>query len=446
MLSSPRPIGLTRRRLLALAAASTAATAFASACSPVDGPSDGTTGSSTEAVTLWGWAKGTRETVAAFNAAQSDVRVEFKEIPSGNAGGYARITEALRASTGPDLFNVEYLQLPDYVTRGQVQELTGALPAGTQDRYLSQAMELTTFRRAVWALPLDVAPQLFYYRKDVFARAGVKPPRTWDEFRTAAQRIRQAEPNARIATFFPDDPATFAALAWQGGGHWFTGFGDTWSIDVDDPPTRRVAAYWERLIREDLVRVTPSFSAEWTASLQKGETVGYLGASWGGGVLGSTVPDDAGKWAAAPMPCWGDRSASGMLGGSTFAVAKDSRRAAAAVRFALWATTTAEGIQARIATGTSSMYPAAPNLVPVAREAFKSSFFQGQDLYGLSAQSAEAIQPGWQWGPATMRTHASLKSSFASIRPGSASIEPALETAERVSVDELRKEGFTVVG
>ncbi|MGW4381278.1 ABC transporter substrate-binding protein [Kitasatospora sp. NPDC004531] len=444
MLSSLRPSGPTRRRVLALAGA-LAASASASACSLTDSSSGGD-GSPTGTITFWGWAKGTREAVDAFNAANSDLRVEFQEIPSGVAGGYAKISEALKAGTGPDLFNVEYLQLLDYVTRGQVKEITKSLPAGAQDRYLPQAMELTTYRRAVWALPLDVAPQLFFYRKDVFARAGVSVPRTWDEFRTAAQRIRQVEPNARIATFFPDDPATFAAIAWQGGAHWFTGFGDTWSINVADPPSRLVAAYWERLIRDDLVRVMPSFSPEWTASLKKGETLGYLGASWGGGVLGSTVPDGAGKWAAAPMPTWGDQPASGMLGGSTFAVAKSSRKTAAAVRFALWATTTAEGIQARIDAGTSSMLPAAPNLVPVAKQAFKSPFFQGQDLYALSAKSAEAIQPGWQWGPATMRTHDSLKSSFASIRPGNASIESALEVAEQFSVAALRKEGFNVMG
>ncbi|MFJ4189208.1 ABC transporter substrate-binding protein [Kitasatospora sp. NPDC089509] len=394
-------------------------------------------------ITFWGWAKGTKEVVAAFNASHTDVQVSFEEIPSGVAGGYAKISNAVKAGNAPDVFNTEYQQLPDFVSQGAVQDIGKLVPTELRNKYLPQAVELTTLGGKTWALPLDAAPQAFYYRKDLFEQAGVTVPRTWDEFRTAAQKLKQANPATRIATFFPDDPSPFETLAWQGGAHWFGTADGAWKVDIDSPATRHVADYWQQLIDDDLVRVQPSFSQQWTASLQKGETAGYVGASWGAGVLKSSLPDASGKWAVAPVPTWDGTPASGMLGGTTFAVSKDSKKAAAAVEFSTWATTTPEGIKARIASGTSSAYPAAPDLVPTAKAAFNTDFYGGQDVYALYADAAKSIRTDWTWGPTMGATNNSLKDSFAKLT-GGGTIAQADGTAQQATTAELKNRGLKV--
>jgi multiple sugar transport system substrate-binding protein len=429
-----------------VAAATALCLATLAACGSGDGaPESAQNGPVT--ITFWGWAKGTKEVVDAFNTAQSDVRVDFQEIPSGNAGGYAKISNAVKAGNAPDLFNVEYPQLPDFVSRGAVQDISKHVPVGLSSKYLPQAMRLTSFGDATWALPLDAAPQTFYYREDVFEKADItSPPKTWDEFRADAEKIKKADPRARIATFFPDDPNTFEAMAWQAGAQWFKTEGDAWKVSFQDEATRRTADYWQQMVDDDLVQVAPSFSQQWTASLQKGETVGYLGASWGAGVLGGTIPDQSGKWAAAPMPTADGKAASGMLGGTTFAVSKDSEKAEAAVEFAEWATTTEAGIKARIASGTSSAYPAAPKLVPAAQQAFKSTLFGDQDLYGLYRNSAAAIRSDWTWGPVMGTTNNSLKDAFAKIHGSGGDIMSAVRDAEAATKKELDNRGIKVTG
>ncbi|MFG2820501.1 ABC transporter substrate-binding protein [Kitasatospora sp. NPDC048365] len=396
-------------------------------------------------LTFWGWAKGTKDVVAAFNASHPNIQVTFEEIPSGNAGGYAKISNAVKAGNAPDVFNVEYPQLPDFVSQGAVQDISKLVSADLKKKYLSQAVDLTTLGGSTFALPLDAAPQAFYYRKDLFEKAGVAAPKTWDEFRTAAEKLKAADPNTRIATFFPDDPSTVEALSWQNGAHWFATAGDTWKVDLAGAETKKVTDYWQKLISDDLVRSMPSFSQQWTASLQKGETAGYVGAAWGGGVLKGTVPDASGKWAVAPVPTWDGQPASGMLGGSTFAVSKDSKKAKAAVEFATWATTTPEGIQARIATGTSSMFPAAPDLVPVAKAAFKTDFYGGQDIYSVYVDAAKSIKPNWTWGPAMSATNGSLKDSFGKLAQGG-TVSGAVDTAQQATVAEMKNRGLKVNG
>ncbi|MEU9591542.1 sugar ABC transporter substrate-binding protein [Streptomyces sp. NPDC048193] len=444
----PSSSSLPRRRTYRsglVAAATALCLATLSACGS-GGDTDTSAGKGPVTITFWGWAKGTQEVVDAFNASQRDVRVNFQEIPSGNAGGYAKISNAVKAGNAPDVFNVEYPQLPDFVSRGAVQDIGEHVSDGLKSTYLPQAMQMATLGGTTWALPLDVAPQTFYYRRDVFEKAGITaPPKTWDEFRTDAEKIRKAVPDARIATFFPDDPSTFEAMAWQAGAQWFKAGAESWKVGFQDGATNRTAAYWQKMIDDDLVQVAPSFSQQWTASLQKNRTVGYLGASWGAGVLGSTLPDQSGKWAAAPMPTFDGAPASGMLGGTTFAVSKDSEKAEAAVKFAAWATTTEDGIKARISTGTSSAYPAAPALVPVAKSAFKSTLFAGQDLYGLFQDGARSIRTDWAWGPVMGTTDNSLKDSFAEVHDGS-DIMTAVRGAETATKKELDKRGIKVTG
>ncbi|KQV12418.1 MULTISPECIES: ABC transporter substrate-binding protein [unclassified Kitasatospora] len=445
MTSTPSSARRRTRRIATAVAASAFSIALVAGCGSGGGDS-ATPAADGQPVTItfWGWAKGTQEVVNAFNASHKNVQVNFESIPSGVAGGYAKISNAVKAGNAPDLFNTEYGQLPDFVSQGAVQDITKLLNADLKAKYLPQSVELTTLGGKSWALPLDAAPQAFFYRKDLFEKAGItSPPKTWDEYRADAEKLKNAVPNSRIGTFFPDDPSTFEALSWQNGAHWFTGVSDTWRVELNGNDTKRVTDYWQKLLSDDLVRVQPSFSQQWTASLQKGETAAYLGAAWGGGVLKGTVPDASGKWAVAPVPTWDGKPASGMLGGTTFAVSKDSKKAKAALEFAQWATTTPEGIQARISSGTSSMFPAAPALVPVAKAAFNTDFYGGQDIYSVFSAAAESIKPNWQWGPAMAATNSSVKDAFGKLGQGG-TIQAAIDAGQQATVAEMKNRGLKV--
>ncbi|MGW6540161.1 ABC transporter substrate-binding protein [Streptomyces sp. NPDC055051] len=397
-------------------------------------------------LTFWGWAKGSKDVVDAFNASHTDIKVTFEEIPSGNAGGYAKISNAVKAGNAPDLVSIEYPSLPEFVSSGALQEIGDVFPESARAGLLPQAVELTTLGGKNWAVPFDAAPQAFYYRKDLFEKHSIEVPTTWDAFRKAAEQVKKADAKARIATFFPDDPTTFEAMAWQAGAQWFKAEDDTWKIDTTDPATTRVTTYWQGLLDAGLVHKNASFSPEWTGSLKNGTTLGYLGASWGAGVLKGTLPEQSGKWAVAPMPTWDGKPASGMLGGSTFAVPKNSTKKAAAVEFATWMSTTEEGVEARIASGTSSAFPAATALRPAARKAFDASFYGGQDIYALFETAGASISPRWSWGPTTGTTNTAIKDRFGAVAPGGPTLADAVKAGHDATVAELTKRGLKVEG
>ncbi|MGW8357485.1 ABC transporter substrate-binding protein [Streptomyces wedmorensis] len=397
-------------------------------------------------ITFWGWAKGSKDVVDAFNASHTDIQVKFEEIPSGTAGGYAKISNAVKAGNAPDLVSIEYSSLPEFVSSGALQDIGDQFTEADRAKLLPQAVELTTLGGKSWAVPFDAAPQAFFYRKDLFARYKVAVPTTWDDFRKAAEQVKKADAKARIATFFPDDPTTFEAMAWQAGAQWFKAENDTWKIDTTDPATTKVTDYWQGLLDADLVHKDASFSPEWVGSLKNGTTIGYLGASWGAGVLKGNSPELSGKWAVAPIPTWDGKPASGMLGGTSFAVTKDSKQKAAAITFAEWMSTTEDGVKARIASGTSSAFPAAAALRPVAKKAFDASYYGGQDIYALFEAAGASINPNWSWGPTTGTTNTAIKDRFGKITKGGPGIADAVKGGHDATVAELTKRGLKVEG
>ncbi|TYR60777.1 ABC transporter substrate-binding protein [Streptomyces parvus] len=396
-------------------------------------------------VSFWAWTKGSQEVVDAFNATHDTIQVKFEEIPSGGLGGYPKIANAVKAGIAPDLLSIEYPQLSAFVSQGSLQDISPYLNEDIKKKFLPQTIEMTTLGGRNWAVPFDAAPQIFYYRKDFFAEHSIEPPATWDDFRDAAERVKKAAPRTRIATFFPDDPTFFQAMVWQAGAQWFRAGTDAWRIDTTDPASERTAAYWQGLIDDRLVSTASSFSPEWTGSLKQGTTVGYLGASWGAGVLAGIVPEQKGKWAAVRLPSQeASRPASGMVGGSTFAVSKGSTRTAAAVEFALWMATHEDAIKARIGASTSSALPAAPAMVPIAKRAFDTSFYGGQDLYGLFEEAGRSIGPQWVWGPSPGATNSALGDELGEVVSGGSTLPRALRKAHAATVADLRKRGLKV--
>jgi multiple sugar transport system substrate-binding protein len=132
-----------------------------------------------------------------------------------------------------------------------------------------------------------------------------------------------------------------------------------------------------------------------------------------------------------------------MHGGSTFAVTKDSRHPEAAMEFIEWQVSHPDALRARLSSGTSSQYPAAPGLVPVGREAFDRSYYGGQDIYGLFEQEARKIGEGWLWGPRMSATQKVMQDSFARVGAGQGSLVESLRTAQEGTMPDLKALGLS---
>lgn len=132
-----------------------------------------------------------KQTVAGFNAAHPDTRVEVTSI------NYAKIDgEVIRAAAtggGPDIVNVYTAQLAQHVQAGTIQPLddhAGDWLAGQGGNYLFP-IDSAKVDGKLMALPWESRVWLLWYRKDLLARYGASAPTTLAELTAAAAKVRK---------------------------------------------------------------------------------------------------------------------------------------------------------------------------------------------------------------------------------------------------------------
>ena len=148
-------------------------------------------------------------------------------VAGGNQGTYQNMFNALKANTEPDLAQVEFDMLPSPAPAGSARHLQRLEPdAG--DRFIGFAWDQATFGgEGVFAIPQDTGPMAMFYRKDLFERYGIQVPKTWDEFRVAAEEVHRKDPSVYLTSFPQRDVGWFEGLAWQHGASWFNTEGST---------------------------------------------------------------------------------------------------------------------------------------------------------------------------------------------------------------------------
>ncbi|GAA3129655.1 multiple sugar transport system substrate-binding protein [Kribbella aluminosa] len=394
-------------------------------------------------IVFWSFLKGSDAVAAAFEKTHPGIKVKF-ETQAGGPDYYTKLSNAVKSGAVPDVAVAEYTRLPEIVSLGGAQDLTPAAGALVEKTFPEPIRQLVTLGGKTWGVPRDAAPMLYYYRKDFFAAHGLTPATTWDEFRALAAKVVKADRKARAAAYLSGDANLLTDLSWQAGAHWFGTDGDAWTVNVDDAASKKVVNYWQGLAKDHLVGTFPTYADEFWQGVQSNKVVGYVCASWCAGGLQATVPGQTGKWAVAELPSWDGKPASAMWGGSSFIIPKGAKNAAAAQTFINWITTDPTGIAAWYGSGTSSMYPASPELLPVAKKSFNTKFFGGQDIFEVGTRSYTAVTGGWTWGPAMSVTDKALLDRIGKIQAGS--LGDALAGVDAETTKALQSRGLNVRG
>ncbi|MFE2020476.1 ABC transporter substrate-binding protein [Streptomyces sp. NPDC059499] len=411
-----------------------------SACEPASGK-----------VTLdyWSWVPGMQKAVDLWNSENPDVQVTLKTTPSGNAGTYQNLSNALKADKAPDLGQVEYDSLASFRLKGGLTDIAkcdGVTEAGSKfvDWTWSQVDFGADGKDGVWAVPQDTGPMALFYRKDVFDKLGLAAPTTWEEYEAAARKIKAAKKGQYITHFSQTDPNWFTGLLWQNKAPMFERDGDNWKVSVDRPESRQVADYWQKLIDDELVATDlQGFSPALYKSWNDGEVVTWISAAWGYSTIRDNAKSTSGKWAVAPMPQWekGQKQA-GNWGGSTTAVLAGSKHPAEAAKFALWLNTDAEALE--ILNREGGLYPAATAglELPVLQQPV--DFYGKQKIFDVFSEASANVDTDFTWGPTMTDTYRFLSDGTAKATGGGSTLADVLKDTDSQSVESLRKQALDV--
>ncbi|GAA3192693.1 ABC transporter substrate-binding protein [Actinocorallia longicatena] len=393
-------------------------------------------------LSFWSWAPNIEKIVAKWNASHPDVHVTFSQQANGDDLA-TKILTASKAGNAPDVFQAEYQVLPTYISNNAVADIAkeaGDLKSRFADGVWSQ---VTLGGDAVYAIPQDSGPMMYYYRADLFEKYGLKVPTTWDEFAQQAEILHKKDPKKYLTNFSAADAGWFTGLAQQAGASWWSPSGDTWKVAVNDEATRKVAGFWSGLVQKDLIDKQPSYTPKWNKALADGTLLSWPSAVWGPGVLAANAPKTAGKWKIAPLPQWAaGENKTGSWGGSATAVSAGSKNKAAAAAFAAWLNTDSEATTDLVKE--SAVYPAATSAQTGPALQSAPEFFSNQpDFYTVAGQIAGTAQ-GFTFGPNVNVTYSAYKDAFAKAIASGGAFDGALDQMQTSTVDDMKKNGFKV--
>jgi multiple sugar transport system substrate-binding protein len=130
--------------------------------------------------------------IAKYNSSQSAVKVTYQSIPWTN--WYQTFATAVASGTGPDVSTGAAYQALQFASKGAIYPVDRIISdwrkSAEINDFSSQSLSLLKYQGHQVAIPWAIDIRVIYYRKDLFAQAGITTlPKTWAEFATAAAKL-----------------------------------------------------------------------------------------------------------------------------------------------------------------------------------------------------------------------------------------------------------------
>jgi len=304
----------------------------------------GPSGAGAPAVAVEFWAMGAeaeaaRALVPAFEARHPGIRVRVQQVPWSAA--HEKLLTAFVGESLPDAFQLGNTWIAELVALGALEPLDARIAAEpiARDDFFPGVLDAAMLGGETFALPWYADTRLLFYRRDLFAAAGVREaPRTWPAWREALRRVQaRGGPDVHALLLPLTEWEPLVALAFQRGAALLRD-GDRYGDFASPAFTGAFDAYLS-FFRDGLA---PAAGAAQLANLHQDFAAGWFAAfvsgPWQLGELRRRLPADfESRWATAPLPAGGDDPAEApglsIAGGASLALVRGSPRAEEAWRW-----------------------------------------------------------------------------------------------------------------
>src|SRR5690606_30420613 len=144
---------------------------------------------------LFGDPRALAALVRDYEARHPGVRVRTETLPSSSDEQHLYYVINLRAGARDfDVFALDVIWVAEFARAGWLADLTALLSAAEQRAFFDGPMQAARYGGRLYAIPWFMDAGLLYYRKDLLAKHGYAPPRTWEQLARAARAISAREP------------------------------------------------------------------------------------------------------------------------------------------------------------------------------------------------------------------------------------------------------------
>lgn len=316
----------------------------------------------------------------------------------------------------PDIMQMNYSAVAEFASQHQLADISSYvstyLPAMS-----SSAKTLMQYNGVYVAFPYEVKAKLWFYRKDMFAAAGIDATqiRTQQDFIDAGKKLRAKYPNSYMWNLAPNPQAYVLGEIISGNGAQVYDKSSAKFVVDTNPGVRQAFTALRDLRNSGVVNTKfDDFTPDWQKALGDGTLASVPIASWFSTFLPQYAPDGTGKWGVTVWPVIGGASGGSEAGGSVFVIPAAAKNKAAAAKFLADMFMTSKGAIALFKL---------QNLVPNVTEAqadssVKNNAFYGADL--ISAfQAAGKDYKLFAYDPASLKELSILQNALANYLSGS---------------------------
>jgi multiple sugar transport system substrate-binding protein len=328
---------LTRRaftgRALAAGASLTALGPLLAACGGSDKGSSAAGGKAT--LEFWKFVAPNddpviKDAVKRWNATNPNVQVKFQTFPPEQYSG-TKLTTAFAGGKGPDIFWISPGHFIDYVNNGVATPVDDIVD---KSAYNDAAVRAVSNDGRMYALPFEMEPVALYYRKDKLAKAGVQPPKTWDELLAAAQELTGGKQKGLVIETAPGPYQNFTwyPFLWSAGGE-VVDAGSTKSA-LRTPQAASAFELWGKLVRGGFTQKKPATITADIGPLGRGECAMQVCGFWAIAQLKNGFKKA--DYGIVPLPVAPGGKAVTVYGGWTQMISAKSEHVEQAKAFSKW--------------------------------------------------------------------------------------------------------------
>src|SRR3954447_11992845 len=167
-----------------------------------------------------------RDLIARFEKAHPGATVKLQTISWTDIN--QKITTLVSTNQAPDILNLD--AYANFAGDDLLLPADDVLSPKTQDDFIDKFAENGKFDGTQYGIPFVGSVRGLFYNKDIFKKAGIQsPPKTWDELRADALKIKAKGETGYGMPLGPEEAqAEFSLYMWGNGGDWVDG--DTWTI------------------------------------------------------------------------------------------------------------------------------------------------------------------------------------------------------------------------
>ncbi|HWM74062.1 MAG TPA: sugar ABC transporter substrate-binding protein [Nocardioides sp.] len=253
---------------------------------------------------------------------ETGAELDVQYVPWADA--HDKFVKSIAGGTTPDVAEVGTTWTPEFADAGALVDLTDAVgEAGLDDDLVSGLVEAGTVDDALYGMPWYSGVRSVVYRTDVFEKAGIEPPTTWDELVAAGEELKKAEPDMIPFPIAGDSEYGVYPFIWGNGGEVAEQDGDTWSSTIDSPEAQEGIEFYTGLATEHGLSspaATTWDEADLSDAFTRGDVAMMIAGSWTPAALVEGSPDLEGKIGAFPIPGPDGGLSPSFLGGSHLSI------------------------------------------------------------------------------------------------------------------------------